>query len=211
MTVPYYIYSKQLRNITAEPILPKETVAREVAWHKVLNLLKARPEQRWDSDKNMRVDHMFKSWNSHHLHYNKHFRTTCICFFAFFLSTSWQVLSLCTRFLMWLLGLVWTAGAEAVVYSRLDLLEKRELWHRSRSLPLTFSPTLFLYTKQHSAQWHTKHQKCQKSCWCLSLFHLFSVFWEHWFLHVQTQHIELIKLTCMHAQTQFIKQFRCDG
>lgn len=103
---------------------------------------------------------------------------------------------------MWLLGLVWTAGAVAVVCSRLDLLEKRELWHHSRDLPLTFSPTLFLYTKQHSAQWHTKHQKCQKSYWCLSIFHLCLFF----FLHVQTQHTELIKLTFVHAQTQFFKQ-----
>lgn len=117
--------------------------------------------------------HVFKSWNSQHSHYNKHLCTKghgfVFVFCILFIHIMTSVLSLSTWFLMWLLGLVWTAGAGAVVYSRLDLLEKREFWHCSKDLPLTFSPTLFLYTKQHSAQWHAKHQKCQKSCWCLSL------------------------------------------
>lgn len=218
MTVPYYyIHGKQLRsNITAEAILPKETVAR-VARHKVLNMLKSRPELRWDSDKNVWVALMFKSWNSHHSHYNKHLRTTCHAFVflnsfylhhdKFYLSFS---LSLHTWFLMWLLGLVWTAEAEALVCSRLVLLEKRELWHHSRELPLTFSPTLFLYTTTFSTVAYQTSKMLEvllMSFSFASLVCLFLDFWEHWFLHVQIQHTELIKLTCVHAQTQF----RCDG
>lgn len=135
----------------------------------------------------------------------------CICFCCILLI---HITTSSPSLLIWLLGLVWTAGAEAKVCSRLNLLEKRELWRRSRDLPLTFSPTLSLYTKQHLAQWHTKHHKCQKSYWCFSLFHLclsviFLEFWEHWFLRVQMQHVELIKLASVQAQTQF-KQFRCE-
>ncbi len=122
---------------------------------------------------------MFRSWNSHHLHYNKH---------------------LCTQHAMHLFGFLHSFyphndklslsahGFSCGCWDWCELQGQKLLsvpdwicWRResfgivpedspSHSLPL------FLYTKQHSAEWHTKHQKCQKSCWCLSVFHLLSVF-----------------------------------
>lgn len=77
----------------------------------------------------------------------------------------------------------------------------------SHSLPLSFSTQNNI---QHSSIPNIKNVRSLGDVFLFSISCLVLEFWEHWFLHVQTQRIELIKLICVHAQTQF-KQFRCDG
>ncbi len=78
----------------------------------------------------------------------------------------------------------------------------------SHSLPLSFSTQNNI---QQSGIPNIKNVRSLADVFLFSISCLFFLeFLEHWFLHVQMQHIELIKLTCVHAQAQFLKQCRCD-
>lgn len=154
---------------------------------------KSRPEQRWDRDKNMRGRHMIKSWNSHqvnrfHKHHNKrlyaqHAMHLFLFFCILFIYITTSSPSLRTRFLMWLLGLVWTAGAVAVVCSRLDLLEKRALASLQRSPPHILSHSLSLHKTTFSTvayQTSKMSKVLLMSFYFPSLSVFFLEFWEHW-------------------------------
>lgn len=125
----------------------------------------------------------------------------CFCYFAFFLSTSRQALPLSAHGFScgcwdWceLQGQQLQSVPDWICWRRESFGITPEI-SPSHSLPLSFSTQNNI---QHSGIPNIKNVKS------LTDVFLFSVCL--FFLHVQMQHIKLIKLTFVHAQTQFYKQ-----
>lgn len=122
------------------------------------------------------------------------------CFFALFLSTSWQVLSLSlsphtVSHVAAGIG-VNCRGRSSSLFQTGSVGEERALASLQRSPPHILSPSLSLHKATFStvAYQTSKMSEVFMSFSFPSLVCLFLDFWEHWFLQIQMQHTELIKL-----------------